>query len=126
MTDDALQNPSPDPATNPYIYNRMILYSTCSRLLDYGDEGGADSYQLRPEVAAAMPQVSTDGLTYTFTIKPGFKFSPPSTEEITAETYRFSMERALSATLATRDAERSTCGRTSRVLRTSTMARRIM
>jgi ABC-type oligopeptide transport system substrate-binding subunit len=46
-----------------------------------------------------MPELSPDGLTYTFTIKPGFKFSPPSTEEITAETYRYSMERALSGDL---------------------------
>src|SRR4051812_23174410 len=46
-----------------------------------------------------MPEVSPDGLTYTFTIKPGFKFSPPSTEEITAETFRYSIERALSRDL---------------------------
>ena len=34
----------------------MVLYATCSRLLDYGDAGGEDGYQLRPEVAAAMPE----------------------------------------------------------------------
>jgi ABC-type transport system substrate-binding protein len=74
----------------------MLLYATCSRLLEYGDAAGADSFSLRPEVAAAMPDVSADGLTYTFTIKPGFGFSPPSTEQITAETYRYSIERSLS------------------------------
>ena len=98
-TTEFLQAPAPDPATNPYAYNRMLLYATCSRLLAYGDAGGAESYNLRPEVAAAMPEVSPDGLTYTFSIKPGFGFSPPSTEPLTAETYRYSIERALSAEL---------------------------
>ena len=42
-----------------------------------------------------MPSVSADGRTYTFTIKPGFKFSPPSNEAVTAETFRYSFQRAL-------------------------------
>jgi len=99
MNSDVLQIPAPDPATNPYPYNRMILYATCSRLLDYGDVGGDEAYQLHPEVAASMPEVSPDGLTYTFTVKPGFGFSPSSSEQLTAETFRFSMERALSPAL---------------------------
>ena len=74
MRNEFLQGPAPDPATNPYAYNRMLLYATCSRLLDYGDAAGPDSFSLRPEVAAAMPDVSADGLTYTFAIKPGFGF----------------------------------------------------
>ena len=49
------------------------------------------------EVAAAMPRVSPDGRTYTFTIRPGYRFSPPvSGEQVTAETFRASIERALS------------------------------
>jgi ABC-type transport system substrate-binding protein len=93
---DFLQGPDPDPGSVANPYKRMMLYATCSRLLDYGDAAGPDSYDLRPEVAAGMPEVSADGLTYTFTIKPGFGFSPPSTEKITAETYRYSIERSLS------------------------------
>ena len=46
-----------------------------------------------------MPEVSADGLTYTFTIRDGYVFSPPSNEPITAETFRFSIERALSPDL---------------------------
>ncbi len=43
-----------------------------------------------------MPTVSPDGRTYTFTIKPGYTFSPPSDEPVTAETFRATIERTLS------------------------------
>jgi peptide/nickel transport system substrate-binding protein len=39
---------------------------------------------------------SADGKSYTFTIKPGFHFSPPSNAPVTAQTFKFSIERALS------------------------------
>ena len=47
-----------------------------------------------PEIASGPPTVSADGLTYTFTVRKGFRFSPPSTEEVTAESLRYSIERA--------------------------------
>jgi ABC-type oligopeptide transport system substrate-binding subunit len=47
-----------------------------------------------------MPTVSADGRRYTFTIRPGYQFSPPSNEPVTAETFRYSIERALSPNLA--------------------------
>ena len=43
-----------------------------------------------------MPAVSRDGLRYTFTIRPGFRFSPPSNAPATAQTFRHVIERALS------------------------------
>jgi peptide/nickel transport system substrate-binding protein len=49
-----------------------------------------------PEIAAAMPTVSNGGRTYTFRIRPGYRFSPPSNEPVTAETFRHSLERELS------------------------------
>ena len=73
--------------------------ATCAKLLNYPDLPTPDGWQLEPEVAAAMPEVSADGLTYTFTIREGYAFSPPSNEPITAETYRFSIERAFSPAL---------------------------
>jgi peptide/nickel transport system substrate-binding protein len=47
-------------------------------------------------VAASMPTVSDGGRTYTFTIRPGYRFSPPSNQPLTAEAFRYSIERALS------------------------------
>ena len=70
--------------------------ATCAKLLNYPDLPAPEGWQLQPEVAEAMPEVSADGLTYTFTIRDGYAFSPPSNEPITAETYRYSIERAMS------------------------------
>jgi ABC-type transport system substrate-binding protein len=42
-----------------------------------------------------MPAISNGGRTYTFRIRSGFRFSPPSGEQVTAETFRHSLEREL-------------------------------
>jgi ABC-type transport system substrate-binding protein/tRNA A-37 threonylcarbamoyl transferase component Bud32 len=71
-------------------------YETCATLLRYPDSSGATGQELRPEIAAAMPNLSPDGHTYRFHIRPGFRFSPPSGEPVTAQTFRYSLERAFS------------------------------
>ena len=48
-------------------------YSTCLKLLNYPDAAGAEGSQLVPDGAAAMPTVSTDGMTYTFNIQAGLQ-----------------------------------------------------
>lgn len=40
-------------------------------------EGGAD---LQPDIASALPEVSSDGLTYTFTLKSGVNYGDPFTD----------------------------------------------
>lgn len=89
-------DPAPDPPLNWSWQVRQTLYVTCVGLLNYPDKPGPDGLTLEPEVAAAMPTVSADGRTYTFTIRPGYQFSPPSNEPVTAETFRATIERALS------------------------------
>ena len=37
-------------------------------------EGGAD---LQPDIASALPEISSDGLTYTFTLKSGINYGDP-------------------------------------------------
>ncbi|TML92324.1 MAG: hypothetical protein E6G03_16485, partial [Actinobacteria bacterium] len=76
--------------------DEQFLYATCANLLNYPDSAGPDGARLRPEIAAAMPTVTRGGRTYTFRIRPGFRFSPPSNEAVTAETFRRSIERELS------------------------------
>jgi serine/threonine-protein kinase len=76
---------------------RQLMYATCANLLYYPDSAGPDGTRLRPEIAAEMPTVSPDGRTYTFRIRPGFRFSPPSGEPVIAETFRHTLERSLSA-----------------------------
>jgi ABC-type transport system substrate-binding protein len=46
-------------------------------------------------VAEALPARSADGTTYTFTIRPGFRFSPPSNQPVTAQTFKDTIERTL-------------------------------
>src|SRR6185437_5680316 len=50
---------------------------------------------LVPEVAQSLPTRSADGKTYKFTIRGGFRFSPPSNEPVTAQTFKDSIERTL-------------------------------
>jgi DNA-binding SARP family transcriptional activator/ABC-type transport system substrate-binding protein/streptogramin lyase len=71
-------------------------YATCARLLNYADAEGDAGKTLVPEVADGRPEVSDRGRTYTFEIRTGFRFSPPSNEEVTAESFRHAIERALS------------------------------
>jgi len=58
-----------------WAFDRCCLLRT---LLSYNGkttaEGGAD---VQPDLASAMPEVSADGLTWTFTLKSGVNYSPP-------------------------------------------------
>jgi DNA-binding SARP family transcriptional activator/ABC-type oligopeptide transport system substrate-binding subunit len=85
-------------STDPGAYE--IESATCAKLLNYPDKPPPEGWQLQPEVAATMPTLSGDRRTYTFRIRPGYRFSPPSNQPVTAETFRYSIERALSPGLA--------------------------
>jgi peptide/nickel transport system substrate-binding protein len=56
-------------------YYRCCLLRT---LLSYTGmttaEGGGE---LQPDIASALPEISSDGLTYTFTLKSGVNYAPP-------------------------------------------------
>lgn len=88
-----------EPALNTHPGAIQIDRATCAQLLTHSDAPGPGEGPLRPEVAAAMPTVSRDGKTYTFRIRTGYQFSPPSNQPITAGTIRYSIERALSPKL---------------------------
>jgi DNA-binding SARP family transcriptional activator/ABC-type oligopeptide transport system substrate-binding subunit/DNA-binding beta-propeller fold protein YncE len=70
-----------------------ILYATCAKLYNYPDASGAAGMRTVPEVARGAPAVSRDGLRYRFTIRPGFRFSPPSGAPVTAAAFRRAIER---------------------------------
>jgi serine/threonine protein kinase/ABC-type transport system substrate-binding protein len=88
-----------DPSTGTYPADAQMFYETCANLLRYPDSAGPDGARLVPEIAAAMPTLSRDGRTYTFRIRNGFRFSPPSNQAVRAETFRHTIERALSPEL---------------------------
>ena len=87
---------SMDPALAYITYSMQLLYATCAKLFNYPDKAGPGGSRVVPEVAQTRPAPSADGKTYTFAIRKGFRFSPPSNERVTAETFKYSIERSLS------------------------------
>jgi len=90
-----------DPARDSTWLAFQVDYATCAKLLNYPDTAGRSGTQLRPEVANSMPDLSADRRTYTFAIRTGYRFSPPSDQPVSAETFRYSFERALSPKMGT-------------------------
>ena len=85
-----------DPAVANTLGSWLIEYATCVELFNYPDRPAPAGSRLVPEAAVARPTRSADGKSYIFTIRPGFRFSPPSNAPVTAQTFKFSIERALS------------------------------
>jgi YVTN family beta-propeller protein len=86
---------SMDPALADGGISWRLIYATCAGLVNYPDKAGPAGSQLKPEVAQALPTRSRDGRSYTFTIRRGFRFSPPSNQPVTAQTFKDSIERTL-------------------------------
>jgi YVTN family beta-propeller protein len=88
-----------DPALAGDAVSWQLLYATCAKLLNFPDKPGPAGSRLIPEVARSLPARSADGKTYTFAIRRGFRFSPPSKELVTAQTFKYAIERSLSPTM---------------------------
>jgi DNA-binding SARP family transcriptional activator/DNA-binding beta-propeller fold protein YncE len=99
---DQLGDPDPavGPPPNPFIF--QVEHATCAPLLGYPAAAPPAGQRLVPEVAEALPSLSRDRRTYTFVVRKGFRFAPPSGASLDAETFRFSIERALSPGLGPR------------------------
>jgi ABC-type transport system substrate-binding protein len=83
-----------DPALAYYQESWQIEYVTCVKLLNYPDKPAPAGYQIQPEAASAMPQISSDGLTYTFNVPPGkYKFN--TGQPVTAQTFADTLKRDL-------------------------------
>jgi peptide/nickel transport system substrate-binding protein len=73
---------------NAYEYlSTNILQNTMGTLL----VNKPDSADVIPELAAAMPVVTPDGLTYTFQLKPGIKYADGT--DIKASDFLWALER---------------------------------
>jgi peptide/nickel transport system substrate-binding protein len=86
-------DPGPlDPAVD---FDLQILYATCANLVTYPDKQGPAGSHVVPEVAEAVPTPTDGGTTYTFRIRRGFRFSPPSNAPVTAATFKSTIERVV-------------------------------
>jgi oligopeptide transport system substrate-binding protein len=85
--------PSLDPAIGTDAYSHFIISQLFSGLVRFDD-----NLNIVPDIASAMPQVSADGKTYTFTLRHGVRF--PDGQEVTASDFKYSLERAADPRLA--------------------------
>lgn len=69
-------------------------------LVTYRHTQGEAGNEVVPDLATALPEVSADGMTYTFTLKDGIKFGPPLSREITSSDIEFAFRRINTSGLA--------------------------
>ena len=74
-----------DPQLSYYGETWKLEATTACKLMNWPDKEGPAGAVATPEVASGLPLVSKDGKTYTFTIKPGFKFS--NGKAVTAQSF---------------------------------------
>jgi peptide/nickel transport system substrate-binding protein len=73
------------------FYHCCLLRTLVTTPLTTAENGGDEP---TPDLATDLPEVSDDGLTYTFTIRDGVTFAPPyQDQEITAQSFINAMER---------------------------------
>jgi ABC-type transport system substrate-binding protein len=80
-----------DPGLDYLSSGWEIQYATGCKLLNYPDTNGPRGGQLVPEVAAGFPKVSQNGKTYTFTVRPGYKFADGTA--VTAQSFADAFNR---------------------------------
>jgi ABC-type transport system substrate-binding protein/DNA-binding SARP family transcriptional activator/streptogramin lyase len=73
----------------------QFLYALCANLVTYPDKPAPEGSQMVPEVAESVPTPTDHGRTYTFTVRSGFRFSPPSNAPVTAQTFKATIERVV-------------------------------
>lgn len=80
--------------TGEYLAEAMgIMSNLLTRtLVGYKHVAGEAGNDIVDDLAA-LPDVSADGLTYTFTLKDGVMFGPPLSRPITSDDVRFALER---------------------------------
>jgi peptide/nickel transport system substrate-binding protein len=89
--------PSLDPALAQTQQAWELEYATCGKLVNYPPRSGYRGTRLVPDLAAALPRISPDRLTYTFTIRSGRRLS--NGDPVTAASFARAFERARSEEL---------------------------
>jgi peptide/nickel transport system substrate-binding protein len=84
-----------DPTAEYYSVSWEFLRCCMARtLLSYtgtpADQGGGD---LQPDLASEMPTLSSDGLTWSFTLRPGIMFGDPLNRPIVASDFKNAFDR---------------------------------
>jgi peptide/nickel transport system substrate-binding protein len=86
--------------TGEYIGTAFDLYVTMARtLMATKHIAGPPGNEIFPDLASAPPEISSDGLKYTFKLKTGIKFGPPVSRDITSKDVAYAFQRINTAPL---------------------------
>jgi len=97
-----------DPAQAATFYANMVVVNLYDTLYRY--QYLARPYQLAPNLAAGMPEISDDGTIYTFRIRPGVRFPDDPAfaggtgREVTVDDLIYSLKRQFDPDVAARGA----------------------
>src|SRR5918996_3528186 len=81
-----------DPGAAFYQFTYMVTSASHRALLSWQPD---DVEEPTPDLAESEPEISDDGMTITFTIREGVRFSPPVDREVTAADVEYAIERGL-------------------------------
>ena len=80
--------------TGEYVAVAIGLYGAMERtLMGTKHIAGPPGNELVPDLAEAPPEISSDGLKYTFKLKPGVKWAPPLNRDVTSADVAYAFQR---------------------------------
>ncbi len=81
--------------TGEYLGTFLGLYTNLlgRTLMGYYHAPDAKGNEVIPDLAADVPEISEDGLTYTFTIRDGVMFGPPVSRQVTSADVEYAFRR---------------------------------
>jgi peptide/nickel transport system substrate-binding protein len=82
-----------DPGMSYTATGWHTMYPAYNGLLTYKKVEGPEGNELVPDLAAAMPEVTNEGATYTVTMRRGVKFGPPANREVLPSDMKWAIER---------------------------------
>ena len=80
-----------DPALSYTVQGWGVMWNVYLSLLGYKHVNGPDGATLVPALAQALPKVSADGLTYSFTLRTGVKYSDGT--DVKASDFKYAIKR---------------------------------
>jgi len=89
-----------DPTTSSSLYGRIVFANMCQKLYDINSK-----LSIVPELAASLPKISDNGLTYTITVRSGIKFNDGT--PLNAQAVKTTLDWYLSDPLSQRASELS-------------------
>jgi ABC-type transport system substrate-binding protein len=82
-----------DPALSYGAYTAPLIYAVFHTLLDYVGVPGPAGAGLVPDLAESMPAVCEGGTLFCFKVRTAARFDEPVRRHITAEDFKYSIER---------------------------------